>query len=118
VIGGYRQNWRPGRSKDLASFRTLSTNPEPFYSRGHRISILLTISGQRTTHLSGCGCTQKAVTASSRWRLFCLSLWSEKVMSAGRLPPELNLLTEFTMAIGGAFMIGLPMALAIIWLLQ
>jgi hypothetical protein len=39
-------------------------------------------------------------------------------MSAGRLRPELNLLTEFTMAIGGAFIIGLPMALAIIWLLQ
>jgi len=36
-------------------------------------------------------------------------------MSVDRLRPELNLLTEFTLAIAGAFVIGLPMALAIIW---
>jgi hypothetical protein len=39
-------------------------------------------------------------------------------MSASRLRPELNLLTEFTLAIAGAFVLGLPMALAIIWLLK
>jgi hypothetical protein len=39
-------------------------------------------------------------------------------MSVSRLRPELNLLTEFTMAIAGAFVLGLPMALAIIWLLK
>ena len=39
-------------------------------------------------------------------------------MSASRLRPELNLVTEFTMAIAGAFMLGFPMALAIIWLLK
>ena len=39
-------------------------------------------------------------------------------MSTGRLRPELNLLTEFTMAIAGAFVLGLPMAFAIIWMLK
>ncbi len=39
-------------------------------------------------------------------------------MSVSRLRPEPNLLTEFTMAIAGAFVMGLPMALAIIWLLK
>jgi hypothetical protein len=39
----------------------------------------------------------------------------ENSMSVDRLRPELNLLTEFTLAIAGAFVIGLPMALAIIW---
>jgi hypothetical protein len=39
-------------------------------------------------------------------------------MTVSRLRPEINLLTEFTMAIAGAFVLGLPMALAIIWLLK
>ena len=39
-------------------------------------------------------------------------------MSVGRLRSEPNLLTEFTLAIEGAFVLGLPMALAIIWLLK
>jgi hypothetical protein len=49
---------------------------------------------------------------------FLLPVVERKVMSVGRLRAELNLLTEFTMAIAGAFMLGLPMALAIIWLLK
>ncbi len=32
------------------------------------------------------------------------------------LRPEANLLTEFSLAIAGAFVLGLPMALAIIWI--
>jgi hypothetical protein len=36
-------------------------------------------------------------------------------MSVDRLPREPNLLTEFTLAIAGAFVLALPMALAIIW---
>jgi hypothetical protein len=39
-------------------------------------------------------------------------------MSVSRLRPESNLLTEFTLAIAGAFVLGLPMALAIIWILK
>jgi len=36
-------------------------------------------------------------------------------MSADKAYPEANLLSEFTLAIAGAFAVGLPMALAIIW---
>lgn len=36
-------------------------------------------------------------------------------MSVDYLRPELNLLSAFTLAIGGAFAMGLPMAVAIIW---
>jgi hypothetical protein len=39
-------------------------------------------------------------------------------MSVSRLRPEPNLLTEFALAIADAFVLGLPMALAIIWLLK
>lgn len=37
-------------------------------------------------------------------------------MSVDRLRSEANLLTEFTLAIAGAFVLALPMALAIIWI--
>jgi hypothetical protein len=37
-------------------------------------------------------------------------------MSVDRLRPEVNLLTEFTLAVAGAFVLGLPMAIAIIWI--
>ncbi len=37
-------------------------------------------------------------------------------MSVDRLRSEVNLLTEFTLAIAGAFVLALPMALAIIWI--
>ena len=36
-------------------------------------------------------------------------------MSIDNVRPEVNLLSAFTMTIGAAFGIGLPMALAIIW---
>jgi hypothetical protein len=36
-------------------------------------------------------------------------------MSIDNLRPEVNLLSAFTLTIGTAFGIGLPMALAIIW---
>jgi hypothetical protein len=39
-------------------------------------------------------------------------------MSVDRLRAQTNPLTEFTLAIAGAFVIGLPMALAIIWVLK
>ena len=39
-------------------------------------------------------------------------------MSSGNVRPEANLLFAFTSAIAGAFVLGLPMALAIIWLLK
>ena len=35
-------------------------------------------------------------------------------MSVDNLRPEANLLSAFTLAIGGAFAVGLPMAIAII----
>jgi hypothetical protein len=37
-------------------------------------------------------------------------------MSSGNVRPEANLLFAFTLAIAGAFIIGLPMAVAIIWI--
>jgi len=36
-------------------------------------------------------------------------------MSVDTLRPEVNLLSAFTLAIVGAFAMGLPMAVAIIW---
>ena len=36
-------------------------------------------------------------------------------MSVDNLRPEVNLLSAFTLMIVGAFVVGLPMAIAIIW---
>jgi hypothetical protein len=60
------------------------------------------------------------VRAKSRHRIvpvtaFCFPRVGEISMSVDRLPHEPNLLTEFTLAIAGAFALALPMALAIIW---
>jgi hypothetical protein len=37
-------------------------------------------------------------------------------MSSGNVRPEANLLFAFTLAIAGAFILGLPIAVAIIWI--
>lgn len=42
----------------------------------------------------------------------------ESSMSVDRLRPEVNLLTAFSLSIAGALAIGLPLALAIIFLVR
>jgi hypothetical protein len=47
---------------------------------------------------------------------FCFLRNGENSMSLERLRPEVNLLTEFSLAVAAALVLGLPMALAIIWI--
>jgi len=58
----------------------------------------------------------RVVTASvAVAALFDLSAWGVSGMSIDNVRPEPNLLSAFTLTIVGAFAVGLPMAVAIIW---
>jgi hypothetical protein len=81
------------------------------------VNATLTIPAHSSTAPSG----KRACEARSRHRIvpvtaFCLPRNGENGMSQERLRPEVNLLTEFSLVVAGAFVLGLPMALAIIWI--
>jgi len=59
---------------------------------------------------------REAVTASSRWRLFSFSEpWSEAMSELDKAHPEVSLLSAFASTIAVALAVGLPLAVAIIW---
>jgi hypothetical protein len=79
------------------------------------LNLWLTISGQHQTSPSGHASRAGTVTAFVSGSSLIYPRGGASDMSVDNVRPEANLLSAFTLTIAGAFVAGLPMALAIIW---
>jgi hypothetical protein len=81
------------------------------------LNLLLTISEQHRTAPSGHVCESwkpSPLRPGGGFQIYTRDGASD--MSVDNVRPEANTLFAFTLAIAGAFIVGLPMAVAIIWI--